>query len=154
MTHQGFSTTNMKPNTSKNMSTIHNRNKNNSYMNGSNAEFDSYLESYHDKYLYDLLHRYERTLLGSTALADSIQDEHLFIDINIQFNYPMEIQVLSSEPGRPSEPTSQQYFMVSRLSFQPQTLQLLRSQHMSSFSGFGIEFESTNRIKVLQLFCR
>ena len=25
---------------------------------------------------------------------------------------------------------------------------------MSSLSGFGIEFESTNRIKVLQLFCR
>lgn len=25
---------------------------------------------------------------------------------------------------------------------------------MSSFSGFGIEFESTNRVKVLQLFCR
>lgn len=44
--------------------------------------------------------------------------------------------------------------MVSRLSFQPQTVQLIRSQYMSSFSGFGIEFESTNRTKVLQLFCR
>jgi len=123
-------------------------------MNGSNAEFDSYLESYHDKYLYDLLHRYERTILGSNALASTMQDEHLVIDINIQFNYPMEIQVLSSEPSKPQEATSQNYFMVSRLSLQPQTVQLLRSQYMSSFSGFGIEFESTNRAKVLQLFCR
>lgn len=123
-------------------------------MNGSNTELDSYLESYHDKYLYDLLHRYERTILGSNALASSVQDEHLVIDINIQFNYPMEIQVLSSEPSKPQEATSQSYFMVSRLSLQPQTLQLLRSQYMSSFSGFGIEFESTNRAKVLQLFCR
>lgn len=91
MTHQGFSTNGIKPNTSKNMSTINSRNKHhNSYMNGSNAEFDSYLESYHDKYLYDLLHRYERTILGSNALA-SVNDEHLFVDVHIAFNYPVEI---------------------------------------------------------------
>lgn len=84
MTHQGFSTNNLKPGTSKNMSTINSRsNKNNSFMNATNTEFDSYLESYHDKYLYDLLHRYERTILGSNALANSVQDEHLIIDINV-----------------------------------------------------------------------
>ena len=85
MTHQGFSTNNIKPNTAKNMSAINSRirNASNSHMNGSNTEFDSYLETYHDKYLYDLLNRYERTLLGTNALASSMQDEHLFIDINI-----------------------------------------------------------------------
>ncbi len=82
----------MLTNASKNLSTINSRSKGNaSYLQGSNTELDSYLESYNDKYLYELLHIYESTILGTSHLASSLQDEHLFLDIHIQFNCPVEM---------------------------------------------------------------
>jgi hypothetical protein len=87
-----------------------------------NAEFAEYLDSHHDKYLYELLHKFELSLLGSTHLSTALKDEHLFLDVHFQFNHPIEIQVLSSEPTKQNEPISQNYFMVSRLSLQPQSI--------------------------------
>jgi hypothetical protein len=45
-----------------------------------------------------------------------------------------------------------EYQPVCRLAIQPTQLLFSRSLRLSSFSAFGVEFESTNKIKVLQLF--
>lgn len=42
---------------------------------GMSTEFDCYLDSHHDKYLYEMLHKYEVALVGSTNLTSALKDE-------------------------------------------------------------------------------
>ena len=82
MTHQGFSS----KYANNNLTTINAKNKivSSSFIQGTgNTEFDSYLESHHDKYFYELLHRHEMAILGGTNITSALQDEHMFLDINV-----------------------------------------------------------------------
>ena len=47
-----------------------------------------------------------------------------------------------------------EYHPVCKLKVQPAQYQFTRSQRLTSFSGCGFEFESTNRVRVLQLFAK
>ena len=68
----------------------------------------------------------------------------------MSINQPIYLQVLSGD----GQTRGAEYQPVCRLAVQPTQLRFSRSARLSSFAAFGLEFESTNKVKVLQLFAR
>lgn len=101
-----------------------------------------------DKYLYESLLRYSKKF---SANGDQDEDTDPTITLEVYVNSPISVQFLSSS----SQPkASSEYKSVCRIGVQPSQILFSRTRYASSFQACGVEFESTNRIKVLQAFAR
>ena len=81
-----------------------------------------------DKYLYDVLLKYERYISGGLPVGHE-PTAH----VQVQINQPITLQIVTNE-------RNSDYSQVCRVSIQPNVFEFFRDIRQTSFSAFGIEF--------------
>lgn len=83
----------------------------------------------------------------SKVMTPPVEEDSDQIYIRVSIAQPLQLRVLNIAGGGQG-----QYQQVCRFNIQPSNISFSRSASSSSFHAFGLEVESSNRVKIWQLF--